>query len=1130
MPKLPAILCATSLLLCPGPSAAAEPDDFQRHVAPLLKSYCLDCHNAKRSEGALDLARFTSASSIGEHFRQWEHVLTFVRKGEMPPEKAKQPTIEERRDLLAALERLMAAEAKKWSGDPGVVLPRRLTVAEYNYTIRDLTGVDIRPAESFPVDPASGEGFNNTGEALVMSPNLFKKYYAAAQHTADHALLTPTGMSFAPYPVTTFADRMKYYEQALLRFYEEHDVNYEIYLTAAWEFKHRPAARHRTTIEFWAGEKKLSPRYLATLWRTLEVTPSTDPLPLDKLRRAWLALPAPANPAAVETIAPAGLAQRIKSLADDIRRASQALCAKESPAIVGNAGNGPVQHIARRKKSAAERDTVDPDLLVASRRLHIEYRQIKNRPELEIHIQAADALADGTAKANETANAEDNSKQGSEAYVIASGLTFSRQSPVNYRPDTKNNLSLRAVLEQHAPEEWKRLNAGRHPAGGAIDPEAIAVSTSKPLVIRVPTKPLLEGNNNPEIRFFVDVKLDREHSQTPLVSVAASEKSLAPSGYAGLVSAPESPTAKRFAASVAEFCRVFPNRFVFVDDTRGLSAGFHLIEGVFRDDVPLTKLVLDDAERRELDRLWNELYFGSGMMEKMLRGFVFFERSERGFLKHKDFDGIEEEDPTLTRDDVLEKFEQVYRTRSGVKPGDPKVAEHPVTLFFGEIRRGLKLRNEQFAQAKPIYLRQLLDFAERAYRRPLIAAERDQLSKFYEQVCNQPKLGIDQAVRGVLTSILVSPHFCFRADIPPTGESVALLADVALASRLSYFLWSSTPDAELAALAKAGKLNDESTLRVQTRRMLKDPKVRGFALEFFGQWLRHRDFLEQESVDRRVFPAFNDDLKQAMFEEPTRTITHLIQTDRPVTDLLYGDVTFVNKALAAHYGWSGPKSNDEWQQVDGIKQHGRGGVLGMAVFLTQYSQPQRTSPVKRGFWVVHKILGEHIPAPPNDVAPLPAKETDTQGKTIRQLLAAHTESETCARCHKRFDPIGLSMEGFDPIGKARKKDLAGRQVDDVVKLPSGETSHGVPEFLKYIQAERNDEYLDTLCRKFLGYALGRSLEASDHDLLDEMKAELKRSDDRFSALFKTVVCSPQFRNQRCRDFSLTRFRSTTAGE
>jgi len=1118
MPKLFAILCAISMFAGVGRVEAAEPDDFQRHVAPFLQSYCVGCHNAKKSEGALDLARFTSAAAVAEHFRQWEHVLTFVRKGEMPPEKAKQPSAEERRLALAAIERLMAAEAKKWSGDPGVVLPRRLTASEYNYTVRDLTGVDIRPAESFPVDPASGEGFNNTGEALVMSPNLFKKYYAAAQHTADHVVFTPTGIGFAPYPTVTFADRMKYYEQALLRFYEEHDVDYEAYLTAAWEFAHRPDSRHRTTIETWAAEKKLSPKYLKALWETLKVPAGDDPFPLSAVRRAWKGLPAPAKRTDVETIPPPTLTRDVKALADSIRRASLTLCVKESPPIVGNAGNAPVDHIARRKKSAAERNLFDESLISETRRLHASFRKSKNRTDYTLRLSVADATGEN--------------KSG---YAILSGLMFSPQSPENYRPNDKRNRTFAAVLREFAPKEWATLKPGVHPFGRKIAADEVVLSTSKPLEIKLPPQAFGDLQNQQDLHAYAEAKLDRDHSQTPVLSVVAGDPSATSpaagvDALTGLVIDPQSPAAAALRTSGTEFCRTFPNRFVCVDPTRGLSAGFHLIEGVFRDDVPLVTLVLDDAEKQQLDRLWNELYFGTGMMEKLLRGFVFFERSERNFLKHADFNAFKEEDPALTRDDVLARFEQAYLTRSGVKPGAADVADHKVTLFFGEIRGGLKSRTEQFAAAKPIYLRQLLDFAERAYRRPLAEAEREQLTKFYDSICAQPEFGIEQAVRGVLTSILVSPYFCCRIDIPPSGDSVAPLSDLALASRLSYFLWSSMPDYELATSAKAGKLNDEATLRAQTRRMLKDPKVREFALEFFGQWLNHREFLDQESVDRRVFPAFNDELKQAMFEEPTRMIAHLIQTDRPITDVLYGDVTFVNKSLAAHYGWPGPKTNDEWQQVDCIQRHGRGGVLGMAVFLTQYSQPQRTSPVKRGFWVVHRILGEHIPAPPNEIPPLPAKETETNGKTIRQLLALHTEAEMCARCHKRFDPIGLSMEGFDPIGKARAKDLAGRPVDNIVTLPSGAKSQGVPEFLKFIQTTRNDEYIDTLCRKFLGYALGRSVEASDHDLLEKMKAELHRNGDRFSALFETVVCSPQFRNQRCRDFSLAKFRPTSQGE
>jgi len=1112
------ILCALVLLLVAQARATAE-DEFQQKVVPFLTAYCVKCHNNQdRTEAELDLTRYTSAAALGEHFRQWETVILFLKKEEMPPAKAKQPTRDERATILEIIEKLLADEARKLAGDPGVVLPRRLNSAEYNYTVRDLTGVDIRPAESFPVDPASGEGFNNTGEALVMTSNLFKKYYAAAQYVAEHVVLTPSGMRFAPYPVVTFADQMKYHEQAILRFYDEHNVVYEAYLTAAWSYRHRPAVRQAVTIEDWAGEKKLSPRYLRTLWDTLNSTSADEKFYAGWIRRQWDALPSPTD--ADNPVAPPGLPQAIGTLAENLRRTSRRLCAKESEAIIANAGNSPVAHIDRRKKTAAERDTFDPNFIVDRRRFHVEFHKLQDQPAIQIHLEAT--------------SFPESAEQG---FVLLKDLNFSPRSANDYRPADKENQSLRDVLMQHAPEQWEKLKSGVHPLGHAIDAESIALSTSAPLEITVPTKAFPKRQ---DIRFFVDAALDREHSKQGIIRFAMSDRpfpappgavdALAVSESAGLLIDLASPLAGPLKDSCTLLCKTFPNRFVYVDDTRGLSAGFHLIEGVFRDDVPLCKLVLSDEQLRELNRLWEELYFGTGMMEKMLRGFVFFERSERNFLKHADFDSFKEEDPELVKDETLARFEQVYLNRSGVKPDAPNLAEHPIRLFFGEIRQGLKQRSEQLALAKPIYLQQLLDFAERAWRRPLTTEELSRLEQFYETTSQQPELGVEQAVRGVVTSILVSPHFCCRIDVPPSGESVKPLPDIALASRLSYFLWSSTPDAELMALAKAGKLNDEPTLRQQTRRMLRDPKVSAFSLEFFGQWLRYRDFLSQESVDRKVFPAFTDELRQAMFEEPTQLVTHLIQNNLPVTDVLYGDTTLVNKPLAAHYGWPYRAGAGEWQKVDGIQQHGRGGVLGMAVFLTTYSQPQRTSPVKRGFWVVHKILGEHIPAPPNEVPPLPAKETETDGKTIRQLLALHTEAETCARCHRRFDPVGLSMEGFDPIGKSRSQDLAGRPVDNIVRLPSGEEARGVPQFLKYLQSSRNDDFIRTLCHKFLGFALGRSVELSDHELLEQVQAALRKDDFRFETLFETIVLSPQFRNQRCRDFTIARFRSESKGD
>ena len=594
----------------------------------------------------------------------------------------------------------------------------------------------------------------------------------------------------------------------------------------------------------------------------------------------------------------------------------------------------------------------------------------------------------------------------------------------------------------------KRLNWGTHPLGQAVDADSLVLKVPSVVTIEVPAKAFGETRHK---HVFAEVTLDRSNSKAGIASVELvaelprDSESVLRSNMATTLPLinPEHAIAREFSASGEAFCKLFPNRFYFADDTRGLSAGFHLIEGFFRDDQPLCKLVLSEAENRELDRLWDELYFVTGVTEKMLRGFVFFERSERNFMKHPDFDSIKEEDPELTSDETLNRFEQIYLSRSDVKGSAEEVEKHPVHTFFEEFRQGLKRRAAQWQAAVPIYDKRLQQFAQAAYRRPLTNTERQRLTQFFHEAAKPESLGIEQAVRATVVRILVSPHFCYLADSVPPGETVQPLPDLALASRLSFFLWSSVPDAELLTLAEAGQLNNEVTLKAQTRRMLQDPKVSGFALEFFGQWLNYRDFRQAAAVNRTVFPAFDDALKQAMFEEPTRLVTHVLQNDLPITELLRSDTTFVNKRLAQHYGLPFRGAGEEWELATGLHEQGRSGLLGMAVFLTKNSQPQRTSPVKRGFWVVHKLLGEHIPPPPPDVAVLPAKETDTDGQTIRQLLAAHTEDLKCARCHQRFDPIGLAMEGFDSIGRSRSKDLAGRAIDNVVQLPSGEQARGV---------------------------------------------------------------------------------------
>ena len=1102
------LCCLVWVIAAAANSSARAQDAFRDQVVPFVNEYCVQCHNSKKSEGELNLTKYKSVESLGEFYRQWEHVIGFVGKGEMPPAKAKQPSKELRAKLLATIQQLLDQEARKLAGDPGVVLPRRLSNAEYDYTIRDLTGVDIQPAKSFPVDPASGEGFNNTGEALRMSPSLFKKYYAAAEQVADHLLIKPSGFEFAPYSVVTYADQKKFYETAIISFYERHGVNYQTYLESAWAWANRPTSAQSQTLEQWAASHELSPRYMRRLWDTLEQN-SADTFYLGDLCRRWAKV-------RQETETNRAV-QGIRSIVSDIKKLSQELCQKETRAIVSNAGNPPIVHTDRRNQTARERDQFNSEVVSASSQISQEFRDLDKRPSIDLFLSVT-------------------TSDGSDAFVSLSEMNFSTQQPQGYRAnDAKKNTSLLETLKSHAAGQVAKLKLGQHPLGSTIDKESTVLRTGELLKLTIPTKAF---GDKKRIFFHAKSTLDRQHSKGGIGRLALFDQQPTKEDLAKqtqLVN-PDHPVAEKIRKSGRTFCALFPNRFLYVDGTRGLSAGFHLIEGFFRDDQPLCKLVLDQQQNEELNRLWNELHFGTGIAEKLLRGFVFFERSERNFMKHADFDSIKEEDPALVEDATLSRFRDIYLQRSNVKATGDELKQHPVYVFFETIRTGLKQQTEQLENAKSTYLRQLEQFARRAYRRRLTDQELTQLRSFYEDTASQPEYGVDQALRSSIIRLLVSPHFCYRTVTAPAGDTVEPLPDAALASRLSYFLWSSTPDADLLSLAEAGELHKPQQLKKQIQRMLQDPKTSSFALEFFGQWLGYRDFLEQESVNRTVFRDFDDALKQSMFEEPTRVVTDLIKRDQPVIELLSSDATLVNARLAKHYGIpfsqpmrqskrSGETASELWSRVDGMRQKGRGGLLGMAVFLTKFSQPERTSPVKRGFWVFHKVLGQHIPAPPDDVAVLPAKETDTNGKTIRELLKLHTDDAKCARCHQRFDPIGLSMEGFDPIGKTRNRDLAGRTVDNVVHLPNGKEARGVAEFGQFLAVERRDEFVETLCRKFLGYALGRSLVLSDQPLLEKMENELKRSDFRFSSLFETVVLSHQFLNQRCRDFSIARFRA-----
>jgi hypothetical protein len=582
------------------------------------------------------------------------------------------------------------------------------------------------------------------------------------------------------------------------------------------------------------------------------------------------------------------------------------------------------------------------------------------------------------------------------------------------------------------------------------------------------------------------------------------------------------------ADAAVRFCQVFPDAFVVTERApfydagsspkgRLLSAGFHLMHGYYRDDGPLCEWILDERERRELDALWDELNFVTLAPLRQYKDFIFFERAEPPrFLSEAEFDFARSEDRDVVSEAKMNRLAEAYVAKAR-RQGAGAEALGAIETYFADISAAIRRVERARLAAEPSHLAALVRFAERAYRRPLAAAERDDLLAYYHRLRSQDELGHEEALRDALVSVLLSPHFCYRFDLAEPGPEARPLSGYTLASRLSYFLWSSMPDAELLAHAAAGDLRQPGVLTAQARRMLHEPRVRGLATEFGGNWLDFRRFEEHNGVDRERFPGFTNELRRAMFEEPIRYFLDVTQRNRSVLDLLYGNDTFVNRPLARHYGMPEPPGPDEWAHVKDAGRYGRGGLLTMAVFLTKNAPGLRTSPVKRGYWVVRRLLGEVIPPPPPAVPELPKDEANLGELTLPQLLARHRDHKACAACHRRFDAVGLVFEGFGPVGERRTIDLGGRPVQTVATFPDGTERNGLEGLREYLRDKRQEDYVDNLCGKLFAYALGRSLLPSDRPALDAMRTRLATDHYAFGSLVESIITTPQFLNKRGSD-------------
>lgn len=403
-------------------------------------------------------------------------------------------------------------------------------------------------------------------------------------------------------------------------------------------------------------------------------------------------------------------------------------------------------------------------------------------------------------------------------------------------------------------------------------------------------------------------------------------------------------------------------------------------------------------------------------------------------------------------------------------------------------------------------------FATRAFRRPATSAEVERLWRVYQEAEGEGE-AFTAAVKVALQAALVSPHFLFRGEFgggPDVPEAIRPVAEHALASRLSYFLWSTMPDEELFRLATQGQLRGQ--LADQVRRMLRDPKARALVDNFASQWLQLRK-LEEVEPDAKRFPQFDAALRQAMREETERFLEGILREDRNVLEMLDADYTYLNARLARHYGIeAAPDRPFEGETFEKVSLRGtpRGGLLTQASILTLTSNPTRTSPVKRGKWVLDNILGSPPPPPPPDVPEL--SEVKLQG-SLRQRMVEHRDNPLCASCHARMDPLGFGFENFDAIGAWREQD-EGYPVDPQGELLSGETFRSPAELRAVLLQGKRDEFLRCLTGKMLTYALGRGLEVQDRCAVDEIVARLHEHEFRFSALVLGITQSVPFQMTR----------------
>lgn len=954
----------------------------------ILSENCYDCHNAKKTKGGVDLQSLEKEPGVEAQFHLWEKVQEVLASGSMPPEDETQLTKDEKQQVVGWLHHEMDKVASANAGDPGPVTLRRLTNAEYDYTIRDLTGIDYGLGKEFLPDGGGGEGFSNIGDVLFTNPTQLEKYLAAARKLADHATIMPgSGIGFQAQRVGLRGpDQMRSQaDQALYVWYQKmaepylpkdgEDFREEAYMLACWKWKHKDLTGS-ASLEQLAKEANLNVAFLQNWLRLVE---STEPKSrfLDLTRVAWRELPGP------DAAKPKEVPQVVTDKLMEIKAQRRSWL---------------VRNVQRRQQ--------DADGIRADGRTMIDLRG-----EREVHLCIGD-VGDG----------------GKGDIALVSDIKLqTNKGPLDYVE----------WLKKQPGNDALKARLGKHPQGRDLDGRSLAIAAPTDLVL-----PLPEGVK----QINANIRLDMKNPEVDFATIQW-----------------------RFAAGTPpDVTKIMPGVLTLwkrqTQAARSTMFDFTMMKTAFPDEY--VRRLEEVARNHTRGDSKTGVYY---LSNDQLRALIPEKEAKRQIAMREDFSFVA---PSKPNPKMLAEWEA-------------KVVKH------------------------------LLAFAGQAWRRPLTLEEEQQLTALYREGLGQ---GLDRenAGREVLARVLVSPHFLFKMEMSPVvaemPESTAKDQPVTaweLASRLSYFLWSSKPDWELRKVAADGSILKPEVREAQVRRMMRDPKAKAMAKEFMGQWLEFDGFEKHSAVDAKKFPEFTPELRRDMYQETVTFFASLIREDRPVREIVGADYTYLNERLAKFYGVPGV-TGGEFQKVSVSAQH-RGGVLGMGSLLTKTSRSHRTSPVLRGNWLLQSVLGTPVPPPPADVPEL--KEHGPKPATVREMLEQHRADKACASCHDRIDPLGFALENYDAIGRFRDKDETGLPLDTSAQVKSGTKFVGFDGLRGYLKTQ-DAQFTAHFSRKLLGYALGRQVMPSDKQLLKSIVDKMKTGEGHISTAVLTIVNSRQFLNRR----------------